>query len=157
MRWKETPQKKPITSQGMGYIVWLMSRLEPIMVSILRSSSVFSLDEKKTLIEDFRGIRERWVDGLSRSNSSKGLTEGTVEFPTSVLFDLDDVSLQVKMEKTEEDLLYFVSLFLTSLERPYLTNHIGESLYRKYKRLLRFLPKFHHDMTSMMEGSRRST
>ena len=153
MKWKDVPKSKP--TLRMGSVVWVMSRLEPLMVSILRSSPVFSLEEKESLIEDFREIRERWVDGLSRTNYSQQLTEEQINFPSTRLFDLDDISLQVKMKRTEDDLLYFVSLFLTSIERLYLTNHIEETLYRKYKTLLRFLPKFHHEVVKRMEESER--
>jgi hypothetical protein len=156
MRWKNLSKTKPVLTRGMGYLVWVMSRLEPLMVSLLRSTPVFSLDEKRKLIEDYREIRERWVDGLSRSNSSKRLSEVQVRFPTSELFNLDDISLSVKLQSIEDDLLFFVSLSLTSLERLYLTNHIGEEEYKKYKTLVRYLPNFHDDLVSRLDDSRRS-
>jgi hypothetical protein len=139
----------------MGKLVWMLSRLEPIIVSILSSTPVFSDDEKKELLGDFRKMRQRWVDGLSRTVTSNRVTEGRVEFPDKKYFELDDISLTVKLNRTEDNLLYFVTLGLTSLERLYLTNHLSEVEYLKYRKVLRYLPRFHSELVKRMDNGRQ--
>jgi hypothetical protein len=153
--WTPPPPKRKVQSGRMGKLVWMLSRLEPIIVSILSSTPVFSDDEKKELLGDFRKMRQRWVDGLSRTVTSNRVTEGRVEFPDKKYFELDDISLTVKLNRTEDNLLYFVTLGLTSLERLYLTNHLSEVEYLKYRKVLRYLPRFHSELVKRMDNGRQ--
>jgi hypothetical protein len=155
MKWKEpSPPRKNGKDGKMGKLVLILSRLEPLIVSVLSSTPVFSADEKKDLVEDFREMREKWVDGLSRTVTCNRLNEGRrIEFPNKQLFELNDISLLVKLNKTGDDLLYFVSLGMTTLEKLYLTNRMSEVEYRRYQKVLQYLPRCHTELVRKMEIS----
>jgi len=71
------------------------------------------------------------------------------------MFELDDISLRVKLKLTEDELLYFVSVTLTSIERLYLTNHLTEKEYKRYKEIVKYLPKLRDELMDLMEFGRR--
>ena len=47
-------------------MVWILVHLEPVIVSILSRSVVFSDDEKKSILDNFHKIQQQFVDGLMR-------------------------------------------------------------------------------------------
>lgn len=134
----------------MGKLVWFLARLEPVIVSILSRSVVFSDDEKKSILEDFHDVQRRFADGVVRTRQAQ-LSEVTSPFPDKKMFELDDISLRVKLKHTEDDLLYFVSVTLTSIERLYLTNHLTEKEYERYRGIVRYLPKLRDELVDRME------
>jgi len=75
--------------------------------------------------------------------------------PDLPTFREEDISLQGKFEKIEDDVQYFASLGLSIIEKLYLTNRLSEVLYFKYRTILRFIPKFHGDLLAVWEKSRK--
>lgn len=151
MKWRDDPQPKP-TMVGLRKVTEVLSRVEPYFVRTISSTPVFSVKEREDLVKKYRGIREECVDGLTRQSQTKRLVEG--EEPDKTLFGLDDIELETKLQSTNEELLYFVSLGLHMIERLYLNNHISEELNENYKRLLRYLPRFHSDLIRHSERGR---
>lgn len=131
----------------------VLTRLQPYFVQTVSQSSVYSPDQRKKLVDRYRQIVEDTVDGVSRQNGVVTVKEEvSPDFPT---FRDDDVSIQAKFEGLEDQVQYFVSLGLNIIEKLYLTNRIPEDRYVKYKRLLRFIPKFHVDLLGLWDESRK--
>jgi len=152
MRWEERRRQTSGKSPNrIERIIWVLSKLEPHLVSTVSQTPILSNDEKEGLVKDFREVKERLIDGYSRLQKTV-VREG---FPDSMIWNLDDTSLMVKLDRTEKDLQYFVSLGLHTLEKLYLSNHLSEELYFKYRRILRFLPKFHTELVKRLESGRR--
>lgn len=105
------------------------------------------------MVDRYSQLTEDVHDGMSREKGVLRLKEDFL--PDLETFREDDISLQVKFESVEEEVQYFVSLGLNIIEKLYLTNRISENLYFKYRTLLRFLPKFHGDLLSIWEKSRK--
>lgn len=150
MKWKE--QKRSLESDvGMRVerVLWVLSKLEPHLVASVSQNPVLASDEKETLIDKFREVRERLTDGYSRFRQTVVVENGT----ESVRWKTSDVSLLVKLEQTESDLQFFVSLGLHAIEKLFVTNHLTEEKYKKYKRILRFLPRLHATLIARVEGA----
>jgi hypothetical protein len=105
------------------------------------------------MLDRYSQITEEVMDGVSRESVVVRLKEDLApDLPT---FREDDISLQVKFEKLEDEVQYFVSLGLNIIEKLYLTNRLSEDLYFKYRTILRFIPKFHGDLLTLWEKSRK--
>lgn len=105
------------------------------------------------MVDRFGQITEEVLDGVSREKGMLGLREALS--PDLETFRRDDISVQVKFESLEDEVQYFVSLGLNIIEKLYLTNRISEDLYFKYRTVLRFIPKFHGDLLTLWEKSRK--
>jgi hypothetical protein len=151
MKWTQTPRsaKGPVRG-GLRRLVGFLSRLEPFFVRTVSTSPVFSDEDREKLVEKFRDIREGCVEGESRLQQTQGLRENFE--PDETLYDMDDILLHVRFEKTRNDLQYFVSLGLHIIEKLYITNHISEQRYSTYRRLLKYLPRLHQDLVDRTEG-----
>jgi len=146
---RQTP--RPRTSLSKVGVV--LSRLQPHFVQSVNQSPVYSPDQRKKMVDRFSQITEEVMDGVSRESVVVRLKEDLApDLPT---FREDDISLQVKFEKLEDEVQYFVSLGLNIIEKLYLTNRLSEDLYFKYRTILRFIPKFHGDLLTLWEKSRK--
>ena len=150
MRWETRRKEGGTPPSRIEKLVWVLSKIEPHLVSTISQTPILSDEEKEGLVKDFREVKERLIDGYSRLQK----TIIREDFPDSSIWRLNDTSLLVKLERTEQDLQYFVSLGLHTLEKLYLTNHLSDDLYFKYRRVLRFLPKFHSNLVRMLDKSR---
>jgi hypothetical protein len=151
MRYKspEGPRRRHTTLSKVGMV---LTRLQPYFVQTVNQSSVYSPDQRKKMVNRYRQIVEETLDGVSREKGIVTVQEGV----DLSLFRHDDIKLQVKLEGLEDEVQYFVSLGLNIIEKLYLTNRMSEDLYFKYRRLLRFIPKFHGDLIGLWEKSRKS-
>ena len=145
------PQK---VNGRLGKLVGVFSKIEPYFVRSVLSTPVFSKKDKTQLVKQFGEIQERCVDGLSREQQSLRMNE--VLEPEHELFGIDDTALRMKLENKGQELQYIVSLGLHTIERLYLTNNLSEDLYFKYRRVLRFLPKFHEELVRRSEMTDRN-
>lgn len=153
MRYKtpERPRRRPSSLSKVGTV---LTRLQPHFVETVNQSSVYSPDQRKKLVDRYRQIVDDTLDGVSRQKGVVTVKEEVT--PDLSTFREDDVSLQVKLEGLEDEVQFFVSLGLNTIEKLYLTNRIPEDLYFKYRRLLRFIPKFHGELIGLWEMSRKS-
>ena len=150
MKWKH--RKRPLESNvalRVDRVLWVLSKLEPHLVASVSQNPVLSSDEKETLVDKFREVKERLTDGYARLRQTIVAENGS----ESVLWKTSDVSLLVKLNQTESDLQFFVSLGLQAIERLFVTNHLTEERYKKYKRILRFLPRLHANLIAQVEGA----
>jgi hypothetical protein len=106
------------------------------------------------MLDRYSQITEEVQDGVSRERGMVGLKEDLS--PDLQTFREDDISIQTKFENLEDEVQYFVSLGLNIIEKLYLTDRISEELYFKYRTVLRFIPKFHGDLLTLWEKSRKS-
>jgi hypothetical protein len=106
------------------------------------------------MVDRLGQITEEVLDGVSREKEVVKLKEDVS--PDLETFKEDDIALQVKFESLEEEVQYFVSLGLNIIEKLYLTNRLSEDLYFKYRTILRFIPKFHGDLLTLWERSRKA-
>jgi hypothetical protein len=123
--------------------------LEPFLQQVLLSSPVFSQEEREGLVDDFRELREKFVDGWGRE--SQLMESITLEKSD---FKMTDIQLETRLEGLRSDVLNFVSLGLSTIERLYLTNHLSEELYNRYKNVLRYIPQFHEEMIKRLNRGR---
>ena len=131
----------------------VLSRVQPQFVKTVNQSPVFSPDQRKRLVDRFGQIVNETIDGVNRERGIVTVNED--HLPDKVLFSQDDITMKVRLEGLEDDVQYFVSLGLNTIERLYLTNRLSEDLYFKYRRLLRFLPQFHGELVRLYEESSR--
>ena len=151
MRYKSPiPRRTPSSLSKVGK---MLTQLQPHFVDSVNRSSVFSPDQKKRMVGRYEQTLSDTLDGVSRQNGI--VTENTEILPDLPTFKEGDIPLQVKLEGLEDEVQYFVSLGLNIIEKLYLTNRISDDLYFKYRRLLRFIPKFHGDLIGMLEKSRK--
>lgn len=132
----------------------VLTRLQPHFVQSVNQSPVYSPDQRKKMGDRFGQITEEVLDGVSREKGVVTVKEDLN--PDLQTFREDDISLQIKFENLEDEVQYFVSLGLNIIEKLYLTNRLSEEVYFKYRRLLRFIPKFHGDLIGLWEKSRKS-
>jgi len=149
MKWKPTNRKTRKSSQ-LEWVTYVLGRLEKFFVRSILSTPVLSSKEKEDIVQQYRDIRQVCVEGVARTKSAQPSCDHVNEHVSSADFAMDDVELSVKYSRTNDDLLYFVSLSLSVLERLYLTNRMSESLYTKYKQLLRFLPNLQYRLEQYM-------
>ena len=147
---RQTP--RPRTSLSKVGVV--LSRLQPHFVQSVNQSPVYSPDQRKKMLDRYSQITEEVQDGVSRERGMVGLKEDLS--PDLQTFREDDISIQTKFENLEDEVQYFVSLGLNIIEKLYLTDRISEELYFKDRTVLRFIPKFHGDLLTLWEKSRKS-
>ena len=141
-------------SSPLSRLTNVLSRIQPFFKKSVSRSAVLSPDQRERLVQKFEEIVGETLDGVSRE---RGVLTVKEEFlPEREMFDQDDVTLRVRLESMEEEIQYFVSLGLNTIERLYLTNRLGEVLYFKYRRVLRFLPRFHGELIRLYEKSSRN-
>jgi hypothetical protein len=141
-------------SSPLSRLANVLSRIQPFFKKSVSRSAVLSPDQRERLVQKFEEIVGETLDGVSRE---RGVLTVKEEFlPEREMFDQDDVTLRVRLESMEEEIQYFVSLGLNTIERLYLTNRLGEELYFKYRRVLRFLPRFHGGLIRLYEKSSRN-
>ena len=148
-----SPKKSRGPRTSLSKVGNVLTRLEPHFVQSVNQSPVYSPDQKKKMVDRFGQITEEVLDGVSREKGVLGLREDLS--PDLETFRKDDISVQVKFESLEDEVQYFVSLGLNIIEKLYLTNRISEDLYFKYRTVLRFIPRFHSDLLTLWEKSRK--
>jgi hypothetical protein len=151
MKWEEKQEEMTSTRLPLERLSDALTRLEPYFVHAISSSPVYSRDERRKMIERYRELRSTCVDGVSRLNKAESLKE---EYePEKQDFQMKDDTLSIRLGATASDIQYFASLGLNAIERLYLTNHLPEVTYFKYRRVLRFLPKFQQDIKNRVDQS----
>jgi hypothetical protein len=151
MKWR-SPKRPPSGSSGLERVTYTLGLLETHFVRSIMSTPVLSSEEKEEVITSYRELRQVCVDGVSRLHSSRKTCGSVNETLDQSDFQMDDVEMEVKFNQTHDDLLYFTSLSLHILERLYLTNRLTETVYSKYKRLIRFLPNLHHRLGQYLKS-----
>jgi hypothetical protein len=105
------------------------------------------------MVDRFGQVVDETLEAANREREIRKVNEELL--PDKVLFSQDDITMKVRLEGLEDDVQYFVSLGLNTIERLYLTNRLPEDLYFKYRRLLRFLPQFHGELVKLYEDAVR--
>ena len=152
MKYRSSTQT-PSPRTSLSAVGVVLSKLQPHFVQSVKQSPVYSPDQRKKMVDRFSQITEEVMDGVSRESTVVRVKENhSPDLPT---FREEDISLQGKFEKIEDDVQYFASLGLSIIEKLYLTNRLSEVLYFKYRTILRFIPKFHGDLLAVWEKSRK--
>ena len=149
-----SPKKSRGPRSSLSKVGEVLTRLQPHFIHSVNNSPVYSPDQRKKIVDRFSQVTAEVKDGVSRE-------KGVVTLKEDLSSDLetfreDDISLQIKFENLEDEVQYFVSLGLNIIEKLYLTNRLSEEVYFKYRRLLRFIPKFHGDLIGLWEKSWKS-
>jgi hypothetical protein len=135
----------------LSLIGQVLSRVRPVFVKVTHGSLVFSEDHREKLVRLYDQILEMVLEGVSREEKVGRVSENTI--PDLSTFREDEVTVLVRLERLQDEVQYFVSLGLVTVEKLYLTNRLSEDLYFKYRRLLRFLPRFHGMLINVSQGS----
>ena len=155
MRW-EAPKSKPQPPKNkLVQLVRVLSQLEASVNATVTSSPLFSEDEKKSIKTSLTRLRHILLDAVKRLRviaMNNAIIESLAQMtPDKVLYHMDDIKLRTKLERTESDMQYFVSLAITALDRLRLTNHLSRKRYGQHRRVLEYLPRFHADLVTAMK------
>lgn len=158
MKWEAPKPKQKPQRNRLVTLVRALSQLERSVVDTVTTSPLFSQDEKKAIKTSLTRLRHILLDAVKRLRviARNNAIHESLEFmePDKALYHLDDSKLQSKLERTENDIQYFVSLAIAALDRLRLTNHLSRKRYHQHKRVLEYLPRFQSDLVDALEKAR---
>lgn len=145
--------KKPITrtphTQQLQKLVKGFQLLTMSLQRELQMNPVVSDDERESIRSNCEDMIETLTEVLSRTVQS--LDESSTEFAK-----MDDIELGTKLERQQSELIYFVDIATSCLERLYNYEHISPREYKVLGRYFRSIPKQHSLLMRRWERARNT-
>ena len=148
MKLYNKPPKKNTKTMELKKVVHAFQLLTTAMETTLRTNGVISEKELETIVSNSSETLDVLKEVLAR-------TEQTLN-ETSDLHRESDISLGVKLERQQTDVLYMVDVATTMLERLYNLRHITTKEHASLVRYWRSIPVQHQLLSKRWERARNT-
>lgn len=134
MQLHKTPPTRTPHAQRLQKLVRGFQLLTMSLQGELQRNPVVSDDERESIRSNCEDMLQTLTEVLSRTVQT--LDESSTEFAK-----MDDIELGVKFDRQQSEVIYFVDIATSLLERLYYYEHITPREYRVLGRYFRSLPK----------------